>query len=144
MSSPQVQAEAKASTRSPRRTIIGTVISDKMAKTVTVRVSRKVKHPTYGKFITRHVTHKAHDEAESAKAGDVVEIAFARRLSKTKHWRLVRIVSAARVVAVRGEEEIASLPGKVAPAPKAASATAVLAGTDAAAPASAAAPEVSS
>jgi len=109
----------ETSHRSPRRTITGVVVSDKMAKTITVRVSRKVKEPEYGKFVTRHIVYKAHDEKRQAKMGDHVEIAFARRLSKTKHWRLLRIVSAARVVAVRGEEEIASLPVKQAPAAKA-------------------------
>jgi small subunit ribosomal protein S17 len=107
--------KAAEAQRTPRRTVIGTVVSDKMAKTITVRVSRKVREPEYGKYVTRHVTYKAHDEREQAGAGDKVEIAFARRLSKSKHWSLVRIVSAARVVAVRGEEELASLPGKQAP-----------------------------
>ncbi len=105
--------------RSPRRLIVGIVTSAKMVKTITVQVSRKVKHPTYGKYVTRYISYKAHDEKRVAKEGDHVEIAFARRLSKTKAWTLVRIVSAARVVAVRGEEEIASLPVKqVPPAPK--------------------------
>ena len=122
--------DATKNLRSPRRTVTGTVVSDKMDKTITVRVSRKVKEPAYGKYVTRHVTYKAHDEREEAGAGDKVEISFARRLSKSKHWRLVRIVSAARVVAVRGEEEIASLPVKQAP--------------PAAQPADAAAKEVSS
>lgn len=106
------------SPRAARRTVVGTVVSDKMAKTISVRVTRKVRHPKYGKYVTRLETFKAHDEHGKAKLGDVVEIAFARRLSKTKFWRLVRIVSAARVVAVRGEEELASLPGKTAPAAK--------------------------
>lgn len=107
--------------RSPRRLIVGIVTSAKMVKTITVQVSRKVKHPTYGKYVTRYISYKAHDEKRTAKEGDFVEIAFARRLSKTKAWTLVRIVSTARVVAVRGEEEIASLPVKqTPPAPKAA------------------------
>ena len=80
-------------------------------------LSRKVKHPTYGKYVTRYISYKAHDEKRVAKEGDHVEISFARRLSKTKAWTLVRIVSAARVVAVRGEEEIASLPVKQTPPP---------------------------
>ncbi len=105
------------STRSPRRTMIGIVISDKMTKTIAVQVTDKVRHPKYGKFTTRIEVYKAHDETRKAKTGDTVEIAFARRLSKTKHWRLVRVVSAARVVAVRGEEEIASLPVKQTPKP---------------------------
>lgn len=110
---------ATTSTRSPRRTVTGIVISDKMAKTISVQVTDKVRHPKYGKFTTRIEVYKAHDETRKAKTGDTVEIAFARRLSKTKHWRLVRVVSAARVVAVRGEEEIASLPVKQAPKPSA-------------------------
>jgi small subunit ribosomal protein S17 len=110
---------ATTSTRSPRRTVKGIVISDKMTKTIAVQTTAKVRHPKYGKFTTRIEVYKAHDEHGKAKTGDTVEIAFARRLSKTKHWRLVRVVSAARVVAVRGEEEIASLPGKQAPKPAA-------------------------
>jgi small subunit ribosomal protein S17 len=106
--------------RAPRRLTTGTVVSAKMAKTISVQVSRKVRHPKYGKFVTRHEVYKAHDEEGKAKAGDLVEIAFARRLSKTKFWRLVRVVTAARVVAVRGEEEIASLPGTAKAAPAAA------------------------
>ena len=109
---------ASTNSRSPRRTVVGIVVSDKMAKTISVRVTRKVRHAKYGKYITRLETFKAHDEERKAKLGDVVESAFARRLSKTKFWRLVRVVSAARVVAVRGEEELASLPGKTAPAAK--------------------------
>lgn len=110
---------ATTSTRTPRRTVTGIVISDKMTKTISVQVTDKVRHPKYGKITTRIEVYKAHDEHGKAKAGDTVEISFARRLSKTKHWRLVRVVSAARVVAVRGEEEIASLPGKQAPKPAA-------------------------
>jgi small subunit ribosomal protein S17 len=102
--------------RAPRRTTVGTVVSAKMHKTISVRVSRKVKHAKYGKYVTRHEVFKAHDEDGKAKEGDLVEIAFARRLSKTKFWRLVRVVDAARVVAVRGEEELASLPGVTKPA----------------------------
>ena len=109
------KTETGAATRPARRTVTGIVVSDKMNKTITVQASRKVKEPEYGKFVTRYIVYKAHDEKEQAKAGDHVELAFARRLSKTKHWRLLRIVSAARVVAVRGEEELASLPGKTAP-----------------------------
>jgi small subunit ribosomal protein S17 len=94
-------------TRSKRRTVIGTVVSDKMDKTIVVRVSRKVRHPVYEKFVSRHEVFKAHDEKEQAKEGDTVEIAFTRRLSRSKHWRLVRVVSAARVRAVRGEVDAA-------------------------------------
>ncbi len=135
MATTNEQPTARA--RAPRRTVTGMVISDKMMKTITVQTSRKVKHPVYGKYVTRYVSYKAHDEAGKAKLGDTVEIAFARRLSKTKNWTLVRIVSAARVVAVRGEEELASLPGKTVPVPVAPKPAAP-------APAGAPAPEVSS
>lgn len=108
-------AKGAVNRRSPRRTIVGIVTSAKMVKTISVQVSRKVKHPTYGKYVTRYIDYKAHDEKRAAKEGDHVEIAFARRLSKTKAWTLIRIVSAARVVAIRGEEEIASLPVKQLP-----------------------------
>ncbi len=91
-----------ATARSPRRTVIGTVVSDRMPKTISVREQRKVKHVKYGKYVVRNTTYKAHDEERKAKAGDIVEIAWARRLSKTKFWRLVRVVEAARVVAVTG------------------------------------------
>ncbi len=110
--------------RSPRRTVVGTVVSDRMAKTISVRQRRKVKHPLYGKYVVRNTVYKAHDEERKAKTGDVVEIAWARRLSKTKFWRLVRIIEAARVVAVTGEEEVAKATAKPAapPAPAAPSA----------------------
>src|SRR5262245_35455501 len=94
-------------TRSKRRTVTGTVVSDKMDKTIVVRVAHRVRHPVYGKYVARHEIFKAHDETERAKEGDTVEIAFARRLSKSKHCRLVRIVSGARVKAVRGEDDVA-------------------------------------
>src|SRR5262245_12078226 len=106
--------------RSPRRTLVGVVTSAKMAKTIAVEVHRKPNHPKYGKYVVRSSVHKAHDETGKAKLGDKVEIAFARRLSKTKHWTLVRVVEAARVVAVRGEEEVAAAiapPAAPAPAP---------------------------
>lgn len=112
-----------AKARSPRRTVTGIVTSAKMAKTITVRVSGKVRHPMYGKYIVRHEVYKAHDETRKAKKGDTVEIAFARRLSKSKFWTLVRIVSAARVEAVRGEEEVAAIAAAKAAAAPAAPAT---------------------
>jgi small subunit ribosomal protein S17 len=102
---------SRARTRSPRRTVIGIVVSDRMAKTISVRVSGKVRHPVYGKYVVRHEVYKAHDETGKARKGDTVEIAFARRLSKTKFWRLVRIVASARVEAVTGEAEVAEVAG---------------------------------
>jgi small subunit ribosomal protein S17 len=89
--------------------VVGEVVSDKMAKTVAVKVVRRVRHRKYGKYVARTTVYKAHDERETAKQGDIVEIAEGRPISRTKHWRLVRVVGSARVVAVRGEEEIASL-----------------------------------
>jgi small subunit ribosomal protein S17 len=112
--------EATSKVRAPRRTVVGIVTSDKMAKTIAVQVSRKVRHPVYGKYMVRNVVYKAHDEDRRAKRGDTVEIAWARRLSKTKFWRLVRIVSEARVEAVRGEAEIPVAAPKPAAAPAAA------------------------
>lgn len=71
------------------RTLIGKVVSDKMDKTVTVLVERKVKHPLYGKVIRRSNKFHAHDEDNACKEGDVVTIAETRPLSKTKTWVVV-------------------------------------------------------
>ena len=71
----------------------GRVISDKGDKTITVLCDYMVKHPKYGKYYRRSTKLRAHDEKNEGKVGDVVEISFARRLSKTKFWRLVRIVT---------------------------------------------------
>ena len=79
-------------TRGKRRVVTGTVVSDKMDKTITVRQDRLVKHPLYGKYIRRATTYKAHDENNQAKVGDRVEITFCRPISKTKTWRLVNVV----------------------------------------------------
>jgi small subunit ribosomal protein S17 len=73
------------------RTLSGRVISDKMDKTVTVLIERRVKHELYGKFISRSTKLKAHDEANECRAGDLVTIAETRPLSKTKSWALVNI-----------------------------------------------------
>ncbi len=81
--------------RKPRKTFIGRVSSDKMNKTVTVKVERRVPHPLYGKIVRRYTTLKAHDEQNEAKTGDMVEVMECRPLSKTKRFRLVRIVQAA-------------------------------------------------
>jgi small subunit ribosomal protein S17 len=74
------------------RTLEGTVTSDKMDKTIVVLVIRKVKHPLYGKYITRSTKLHAHDESNLAKIGDRVLIAESRPISKTKNWRLVGLV----------------------------------------------------
>ena len=73
------------------RMVTGRVVSDKMDKTITVLVERRVKHPIYGKFITRSTKLKAHDEANECKMGDLVTISESRPLSKTKSWTLSKI-----------------------------------------------------
>jgi small subunit ribosomal protein S17 len=82
--------------RTARKTRIGLVVSDKMDKTVVVRIDRRMPHPTYGKMVTRTARLKAHDEENSAKMGDTVRIMETRPLSKDKRWRLVEIVERAR------------------------------------------------
>lgn len=79
-------------TRNSRRTIIGVVSSNKMQKSITVKVERKVKHPKYGKFLLKSKKYHAHDETNDAKVGDLVKIMETRPLSKLKRWRLVEIV----------------------------------------------------
>ena len=80
---------------SSNRTLQGRVISDKMDKTVTVLVERQVQHPIYGKFIRRSTKVHAHDENNECRAGDMVVVEQCRPLSKTKTWRLVRVVERA-------------------------------------------------
>jgi small subunit ribosomal protein S17 len=79
--------------RGKRRTEVGVVTSDKMNKTRRVEIGRLVKHPQYGKYIRRRTVCHVHDEKNESHTGDTVEIMETRRLSKTKHWRLVRIVT---------------------------------------------------
>ncbi len=81
--------------RRPRRTLIGVVTSDKMNKTRRVEVARLVKQPRYGKYIKRRTVCYVHDENNVTRVGDTVEIMETRPLSKTKNWRLVRVVKAA-------------------------------------------------
>jgi small subunit ribosomal protein S17 len=82
--------------RGTRKTRVGTVVSDKMQKTVVVAIERRVPHPVYGKMVTRTKRLKAHDEENSAKVGDTVRIVETRPLSKDKRWRVVEIVDRAR------------------------------------------------
>ena len=70
----------------------GVVVSDKMDKTIVVKIERKIKHPLYKKFIRRRTTFKVHDAENSSRTGDKVVIAQTRPLSKTKRWRLVEVV----------------------------------------------------
>jgi small subunit ribosomal protein S17 len=79
-------------TRNLRKTRIGVVTSNKMAKTIIVAVERKVKHPIYGKFVKKTTKFHAHDEKNEASIGDVVRIMETRPMSKTKRWRLVEVV----------------------------------------------------
>ncbi len=85
-------AEATAE-RGQRRTAVGVVTSDKMNKTRRVEIPRLVKHPRYGKYIRRRTICHVHDENNESRSGDTVEIMETRPLSKTKHWRLVRVVT---------------------------------------------------
>ena len=82
--------------RKSRKTRIGIVSSNKMTKTITVSVERKVKHPIYGKFVKKTSSFHAHDEQNSAGIGDTVRIMETRPLSKTKRWRLVEIIEKAK------------------------------------------------
>lgn len=87
---------AESTQRAQRRTRVGRVVSDKMDKSITVTVDRQVKHPIYGKFITKSTKYMAHDENNEAKAGDTVLIMSTRPLSKRKSWRLVEILERAK------------------------------------------------
>ena len=80
------------------QTLTGRVVSDKMNKTVTVLVERRVKHALYGKIVMKSAKHHAHDENNECKLGDVVEISECRPISKTKAWTVTRMIDKARVV----------------------------------------------
>lgn len=80
------------------RTLTGTVTSDKMDKTVTVLVEHRVKHPLYGKYVVESKKYHAHDEANECGVGDKVEIAETRPLSKTKSWKVTRILEKAVII----------------------------------------------
>lgn len=84
--------------QSLKRTLVGKVVSDKMDKTVTVLVERRVKHPLYGKIVVRSNKYHAHDEGNQVKAGDTVEIQEGRPISKTKAWTVTRVVQEAQIV----------------------------------------------
>ena len=81
--------------RGKRRQLVGTVVSDKMEKTVTVQVERLVKHRLYHKYIRRRATFAAHDEQNACRVGDKVLITESRPLSKTKKWRVSKVVEKA-------------------------------------------------
>jgi small subunit ribosomal protein S17 len=77
------------------RTLTGTVVSNKMNKTISVSIERLVKHPAYGKYVRRTTKLLAHDENNECRAGDTVAIAECRPLSRHKAWRLVRVIERA-------------------------------------------------
>jgi small subunit ribosomal protein S17 len=77
-----------------KRTLVGRVVSNKMDKTVTVLVERRVKHPVYGKYVVQSTKLHAHDETNAVNEGDLVEIAETRPLSRTKFWAVTRVVQA--------------------------------------------------
>ncbi len=82
--------------RNLRKERIGQVVSDKMQKSITVAVSRRVKHPIYGKFVRKTTKLTAHDENNDCHIGDTVKIMETRPLSKNKRWRLVEILERAK------------------------------------------------
>lgn len=82
--------------RKIRKSRIGLVTSDKMEKTITVAVERKIKHPIYGKFLKKTTKFHAHDEQNQCGIGDTVRIMETRPLSKTKRWRLVEVIEKAK------------------------------------------------
>jgi small subunit ribosomal protein S17 len=90
--------EGAAARKTLVQTVTGRVVSDKMNKTVTVLVERRVKHALYGKVVTKSNKYHAHDENNECKAGDLVEIQATRKLSKTKAWRVLRVVEKAKEV----------------------------------------------
>lgn len=82
--------------RNLRKTRVGKVVSDKMEKSIVIAIEDNVKHPTYGKIIKRTSKIHAHDENNECRVGDKVEVMETRPLSKTKRWRLVRIIEKAK------------------------------------------------
>jgi small subunit ribosomal protein S17 len=94
--------------RGLRRVEVGVVTSDKMQKTRRVEIPRLVKHPRYGKYIRRRTICHVHDEQNESRLGDTVEIMETRPLSKTKHWRLVRVVTKGPAPAPTAKEAAAA------------------------------------
>jgi len=98
MTEQQIEVAAPAPRKPIIQTLTGRVVSDKMNKTVTVVVERRVKHPLYGKFVTRSRKYHAHDENNECKVGDMVEIVACRKLAKSKAYRVSRLIEKAKVV----------------------------------------------
>ncbi len=85
--------ETMSDHRGSRRSVQGTVTSNKMDKTVVVTVIRRVRDRRFHKFLTRRVKYKAHDETNAYKVGDLVELVESRPMSRTKRWRVLRLIS---------------------------------------------------
>ncbi|MGE0430975.1 MAG: 30S ribosomal protein S17 [Planctomycetota bacterium] len=90
-------ATKEAPVRNRRKLMAGRVMSSKMNKTITVRIERRTPHPLYEKIVSTYSTLHAHDENNEAKEGDFVEVMETRPLSRTKRWRLVRIIRKAAI-----------------------------------------------
>lgn len=103
--------------RGNRHRLRGIVVRDKAARTITVQVTRRFRHPRYGKMVRRNTRIAAHDETNEARVGDTVEIESCRPLSRTKRWRLVRVVQRGPGEQLVTGVEDASVPE--APAPQA-------------------------
>lgn len=110
--------------RTRRRTVLGVVVSDKMDKTIKVRVERFVQHPEFEKTLRKHYVCYAHDEKKEARRGDKVELAETRPISRLKHWRLLRVVEKGAAGTASTDAREAARPSKAAvpasPAPAAA------------------------
>ncbi len=104
--------QVKTEERGQRRLAVGVVTSDKMNKTRRVEIPRLVKHARYGKYIKRRTICHVHDEQNDSHIGDTVEIMETRPLSKTKHWRLVRVVARGPGSAPAPAEKPASPPAQ--------------------------------
>ncbi len=89
---------SETETTANKRTLTGRIVSDKMDKTVTVLVERRVKHPLYGKIVTKSKKYHAHDEKNEFKEGDTVLIEESRLLSKTKAWKVSKLIEKSRAV----------------------------------------------
>jgi small subunit ribosomal protein S17 len=92
MNQPATQTPSRA------RTLVGRVVSDKMQKTVTVLVERRVRHPMMGKILTRSKKYHAHVEAGGIAQGDLVEIAECRPISRTKSWKVTRLIEKSKAI----------------------------------------------
>jgi small subunit ribosomal protein S17 len=104
--------------RDSRRTLLGTVISTKTEKTITVEVQRTFKHAKYGKYLRKRKRYLAHDEEKKAQVGDAVEIASTRPISKRKRWRLLHVIAKSQLAGFQhvdaAAEIMADITGKAA------------------------------